>query len=141
MKQNYLVAPLICMAAFVGYFFYYQSQPKPPKAGETRKADAFADRDGRKEGEAEFAAGKLVLIESGPQVSWDGERRAIAREKYGVELRRVESSGTESDARYVDAFNRVMRPKVIERHGRGFFEALHQEAIALHSAGSPAGKK
>lgn len=139
MKQNYLIAPIIFMAAFVGYYFYWKSQPQAPRQIESKRVDEYASRDGRKEAEALLAAEKLVLIESGPRVSWDEERREIALSKYGVELRRLDDLATEGFARYVDAFNRVMRPQVIARHGRGFSDALHREAISLHE--TRAGKK
>lgn len=134
MKQNYLIAPLIGMAAFVGYYFYWKSQPQTPRHVESRVVDEYAGRDGKKEAESLLTAEKLVLIESGPAVSWDAERREIARSKYDVELRRLDDLSTEGFARYVDAFNRVMRPRVLARHGRGFFDALHKEAIALHES-------
>ena len=136
MKQNYLIAPLIGMAAFVGYYFYAKSQPPTPSRMESKVVDEYAGRDGKKEAESLLATEKLVLIESGPAVSWDAERREIARTKYGVELRRVEGISTEGFARYVDAFNRVMRSQILARQGRGFFDALHQEAIALHESRS-----
>ena len=131
MKQNYLVVPLISMAAFVGYYVYWRSQPQAPRQVESKVVDGYANRDGKKEAESLLATEKLALIESGPAVSWDPERREIARTKYGVELRRLEGS-TEAFVRYVESFNRVMRPQVITRHGRGFFDTLHKEAISLH---------
>ena len=134
MKPNYLIGPLIGMAAFVGYYFYWKSQPQEPQRSESKVVDPYAARDGRKDAESLLAAGKLALIETGPAVSWDAERREIARTKYGVELRRLEDLSTEGFARYVDSFNRVMRPQIVARHGRGFFDTLHREAIALHEA-------
>ena len=131
MKQNYLIAPLIGMAAFVGYYFYWKSQPPVTRPTAAQTADGYAQRDGKKEAESLLAAGKLALIESGAAVGWDAERREIAQTKYGVELRRLDAPATEGFAKYSDAFNRVMRPQVLARHGRGFFEALHREAIAL----------
>ena len=136
MKQNYLIAPLIAMAAFAGYYVYWQSQPQARQPVVSRNADPYATRDGRKDAESLLAAEKLALIESGPAVSWDAERREIARTKYGVELRRLEDLSTEGFARYVDSFNRIMRPQILARHGRGFFDTLHKEAIALHEARS-----
>ena len=134
MKQNYLVAPLIGIIAFVGYYFYWKSHPQPSRHVESRSIDAYAARDGKQEAQSALAADKLVLIESGPAVGWDAERREIARTKYGVELRRLEDVSTEGFARYVDAFNRVMRPQILARHGRSFFDTLHKEAIALHES-------
>ncbi len=134
MKQNYLIAPLIGMAMFVGYYFHWKSQQQAAPPPASRAADPFATRDGRKEALSLLADGKLALIESGPAVGWDAERREIALRKYHVELRRMEEHATEGFARYVDAFNRMMRPQVLVRHGRGFFDALHQEAIALHES-------
>lgn len=131
MNRTYLIVPLLGMAAFAAYFVYWQAQPKPPRSVETKMADDYAGRDGKKEAEAELAAGRLVLIESGPAVSWDRERREIAQSKYGVELRRNSAVQTEAFARYVDGFNRVMRPRILMQHGRGFFDTLHREAIAL----------
>jgi hypothetical protein len=133
MKQNYLIAPLITMAAFAGYYAYWKSQPHPTQPVESRPADPYATRDGKAEAEALIASGKLVFLESGPGVSWDAERREIARTKYGIELRRVEGA-TEGFVRYLEAFNRVMRPQISSRFGRGFFNTLHEEAIALHEA-------
>ena len=83
-----------------------------------------------------LASEKLVLIESEPQVGWDAERREIALRKYGVDLRRLDDSTTEPAARYIDSFNRVMKSEILARHGRGFFDGLHQEAIALHETRS-----
>lgn len=137
MKQNYLIAPLIAMAAFSGYYVYRTSQPQPPRHVQSKVVDEYAQRDGRKEAESLLAAEKFVLIETGPVLSWDKERREIAQSKYGVELRRLEDLATEGFARYVDAFNRVMRPHVLKRHGRGFFDTLHKEAIALHESRAP----
>lgn len=136
MKQNYLIAPLIGMAVFVGYYFYWKSQPQQPRQTESRVVDGYASRDGKKEAEGLLADDKLAFIESGPAVSWDAERREIAASKYGVELRRIDGVATEGFARYVDSFNRVMRLQILARHGRGFFDALHKEAIALHEVRS-----
>ena len=134
MKPSYLIGPLLCLAVFVGYYIYWKTQAPSPGPVGARVVDAFAARDGRKEAETELAAGKLVLLESGARVSWDAERGEIARTQYGVELRRAEEMTTEAEVRYVDRFNRVMRPAILARHGRGFFERLHQEAIALQAA-------
>ena len=133
-KQNYLVIPLVCMAAFAGYYFYWQSQSHGAKAAAARVIDPFANRDGKKEAESLLADGKLVFIETGPAVSWDAERRELARSRYDVEIRRFDDAATEGFARYVDAFNRVMRAKILARHGRGFFDQLHREAIDLQKA-------
>jgi len=141
MKPNYLVGPLIGMAMFVAYYLFWQSQPHAPARTEARAVDGYLARDGKKEAEAEVAAGRLVLLETGPEISWDAERREIARTRYAVELRRLEAAPTEGFARYVEAFNRVMRPKVLAQHGRGFFDTLHREAIALReSRGAGSGK-
>lgn len=131
MKQNYLIAPLITMAAFAGYYVYWKSRPHPSQQVESRPADAYAGRDGKAEAESLIASGQLVFLESGPGVSWDAERREIARTKYGVELRHVEGT-TEGFVRYLESFNRVMRPQITGRYGRGFFNTLHEEAIARH---------
>lgn len=72
-----------------------------------------------------------MLIESAPPVSWNQERQEIALAKYGIELRAPAGVTTEAFARYADAYNRVMRPKIISRYGRGVFDAIHREAIAL----------
>jgi len=135
MKQNYLIAPLITMAAFASYYAYWKSQPHPAASAAVKAVDAYAGRDGKTEAESLIAAGHLVFLESGPTVSWDAERREIARSKYGVELRHVEGS-TEGFVRYLEAFNRTMRPQITRRYGRGFFDTLHQEAIALHEGPS-----
>ncbi|MBL9212088.1 MAG: hypothetical protein JNL92_16640 [Opitutaceae bacterium] len=137
MKPNYLVGPLLCLAVFGGYYVYWKANAPAPAPVGARVTDAYAARDGAKEAEAELAAGRLALIESGARVGWDAERREIARTQYGVELRPVEEMTTEAQARYVDRFNRVMRPAIIARHGRGFFDRLHQEAIALQAARKP----
>ena len=131
MNRTYLVVPLVSMAMFAGYFIYSRSHPAPPRQVETKAADPYLERDGKKEAGAEIAAGKLGFIETGLGVSWEAERREIAASKYGVELRRVTEVTSEAFARYINSYNRVMRPKILERHGRGFFETLHQEAIAL----------
>ena len=134
MKPNYLIGPLLGLAVFGGYYIYWKAHAPAPSPVGARVVDAFAARDGRKEAETELAAGNLVLLESGAGVGWDAERGEIARTQYGVELRRVEEMTTEAEARYVDRFNRVMRPAIVARHGRGFFDRLHQEAIALQAA-------
>ena len=132
MNRTYLVVPVVGMAMFAGYYIYWQAHSPAPPPAESKMADEYAGRDGAREAEAELAAGKLVLIETGPGVAWDRERREIARNQYGVEIRALTgAASSEAFARYVDAFNRVMRPKVIARHGRSFFETLHREAIAL----------
>ncbi len=136
LKQNYLVAPLVCMAGFVCFYIYWKSQPQSPRYSESKSVDPYAKRDGKKEAEAMLASEKLVLIESGPKVGWDAERREIALSKYGVDLRRLDDSTTEPAARYIDSFNRVMKSEILARHGRGFFDGLHQEAIALHETRS-----
>lgn len=134
MNRTNIILPIVLLAAFAGYFAYWKAH-QPAKSAEVKVVDAYAGRDGRKEAEAELAAGKLVLIESAPPVSWDRERREIALAKYGLELRsRPESITTAAFAKYADAFNRVMRPKVIARHGRGVFDAIHRDAIALWEA-------
>lgn len=139
MNRTYLVVPIVSMLVFVGFFLYSQKHPTPRRM-ETKATEEFASRDGKKEAEAELANGKLVLIETGPAVGWDRERRAIAGTKYGVEIRRLDGTATESLARYVDAFNRVMRPAILTRHGRGFLDQLHRDALAVfESAGT--GKK
>jgi hypothetical protein len=134
LNRTYLIVPLVSLAAFTGYYVYWKAQPTAPAPIEAKSRDDYAGRDGKKEAEAELATGKLVVIETGPGVSWDAERREIALTNYGVELRRIDGPATETFARYVDAFNRVMRPKVLSKHGRGFFDTLHQEAIALQDA-------
>jgi hypothetical protein len=98
-----------------------------------RTVDEYAGRNGKADAEVELAAGRLAFLETGPQVSWDSERHEIARTKYQVELRHLEGS-TESFVRYVESFNRVMKPQIVNRHGRAFFDTLHQEAIAAHEA-------
>lgn len=135
MRPNYLIAPLVSLVLFGGYYVYWKTQAPGPRAVRAQPADPYAGRDGKKEAEADLAAGRLVLIESGPPVSWDRERIEIARTQYGVELRRLDAT-TEAAARYVDAFNRVMRPAVAARHGRGFHDQLHREAIAAQAARS-----
>jgi hypothetical protein len=135
-KPNYLIAPLITLGAFVGYYFYWKSQSHPTQQVVAKVVDEYAVRDGKAEAEAELAGGRLAFLETGPKVSWDAERRAIARTKYGIELRHLEGS-TESFVRYIESFNRVMRPQIVSRHGRGFFDALHKEAIMAHEARSP----
>lgn len=137
MNRTYLVVPIVGMLAFVGYYFHAQRYAPAPRRVEVKAVDAFAHRDGKKEAEAELAAGKLVFIETGIGVGWDRERREIAQARYGLELRRLDDSATEGFARYVDTFNRVMRPAIFSRHGRGFFEELHREAIALMESRRP----
>lgn len=135
MKRINLLIPILGLAAFAGYFAYWKDQQPVRIESSAAAVDPYADRSGRKEAEAELAAGKLVLIESAPPVSWDRERREIALAKYNLELREREGDvSTEAFAKYADAFNRVMRPKVIARHGRGVFDAIHREAIALWEA-------
>ncbi len=134
MRTNYLIAPLLGLVLFGGYYAYWKSRAPAQRPSQALPADPYVGRDGRKAAEAELGAGRLVLFESGAQVSWDAERIEIARTKYGVELRRLPDATTEAGARYLDAFNRVMRPAVLGRHGRGFFEVLHREAIAAQAA-------
>jgi hypothetical protein len=131
MNRTYLVVPLIGMLCFAGFYFYSRSHAPAAAPSATKPIDAYAARDGKQEAQAELAAGKLALIETGPAVSWDAERREIASSKYGVELRRPGDFTTEGFARYMDAFNRVMKPAIVAKHGRGFFDELHREAIAL----------
>lgn len=127
--------PLVSLAAFAGYVGYWKARHPEPAPAVVRPSDEYATRDGHKEAEADFAAGKLVLIESTPPVSWDRERREIARTKYGLELRSREGEvSTEAFTKYADAYNRVMRPKIVARHGRGVFDAIHREAIARWEA-------
>lgn len=134
MKPNYLIGPLIGMAAFFAYYLFWQAQPHAPARVEARVVDAYLARDGKKEAEREVTSGRLVLIETGPEISWDAERREIARTQYGVELRRLEAAPTEGFARYVEGFNRTMRPKILAQHDRSFFDTLHREALALQAA-------
>jgi hypothetical protein len=131
MNRTYLVVPIVGMLAFVSYYFYTQARAPAPRQIESKAVDEYTNRDGKKEAEGELAAGKLVLIETGPSVGWDRERREIAQSKYGLELRRLGDSATEGFARYVDSYNRVMRPAIFSRYGRGIFDELHREAIAL----------
>jgi hypothetical protein len=119
------------MLGFAGFYFYSRSHAPAPAPVVAKAVDEYASRDGKQEAQAELAAGKLVLIETGPGVSWDPERREIAWSKYGVELRRPGDFATQGFARYVDSFNRVMKPAILAKHGRGFFDELHREAIAL----------
>src|SRR4051812_21353831 len=115
MNRTYLVVPVVGMAAFVSYYFYSQSHAPAPTQVQAKAADEYASRDGKKEAEAELAAGKLTMIETGAAVGWDRERREIALSKCGVELRRLGDVSTEGFARYVDAFNRVMRPAIVAK--------------------------
>lgn len=131
MNRTYLIVPIVGVAAFIGYSVYWKTQTSAAPPALTRTADPYAERNGRKEAEAEFAAGKLALIEASAPVSWDRERREIAQRSYGIDLRRAPEPVTEASAKYVDAFNRFMRPRIIARHGRGVFDAIHHEAIAL----------
>lgn len=131
MNRTYLVVPLVSMAVFAAFFLWQRPQLSQPRV-DAAAADEYAARDGRKEAEADVAAGKLVLIETGVKLAWDRERREVALGTYGVELRRLPAEpATEAFARYVDSYNRVMRPKILSRHGAGFFDALHRDAIAL----------
>ncbi len=131
MNRAYLIGPLLLFAVFGGYYVYWKTHPSAKPSAAARAVDPYVTRDGKQEAEAELAAGKLALIESGPGVSWDRERRELALTKYGVELRHVDEVSGEAMARYIDAFNRVMRPRIVARHGRGFFDTLHEQAIAL----------
>lgn len=140
MNRTYLVVPLLGMLSFAGFYFYSQRHAPAPAPVAVKAVDEYASRDGKQEAQAELAAGTLALIETGAAVSWDPERREIARTKYGVELRRPAEAATEGFARYMDAFNRVMRPAIVAKHGRGFFDELHREAIALAES-RQAGKK
>lgn len=133
MRPNYLIAPLVSLVFFGGYYVYWKTQSPGPRTVRAQPADPYAGRDGKKEAEADLAAGRLALVETGPQVGWERERIEIARTRYGVELRRIDAT-TEAAARYVDAFNRVMRPAVAARHGRGFHDQLHREALAAQAA-------
>lgn len=131
MNRTYLVVPIVGVAAFIGYSVYWKTHTPAAPPALTRTADPYAERNGRKEAEAEFAAGKLALIEASAPVSWDRERREIAQRSYGIDLRRAPEPVTEASAKYVDTFNRFMRPRIIARHGRGVFDTIHQDAIAL----------
>jgi hypothetical protein len=134
MNRTYLIVPIVGVATFIGYSVYWKTHTSAGQPAITRSADPYAERSGRKEAEAEFAAGKLALIEASAPVSWDRERREIAQRSFGIELRRAPEPVTEASAKYVDAFNRFMRPRIIARHGRGVFDRIHQDAIALMDA-------
>lgn len=131
MNRTYLIVPIVGIAAFIGYSIRWKAHAPANPPAVTKAVDPYADRNGRKEAEAEFAAGKLVLIEASTPVSWDRERREVAQQKFGLELRRAPEPSTEASAKYVDTFNRFMRPRIVARHGRSVFDTIHQEAIAL----------
>lgn len=134
MNRTYLIVPIVGIAAFIGYSVYWKAHGPANPPAITKAADPYVDRNGRKEAEAEFTAGKLVLIEASAPVSWDKERHEIAQRKFGLELRRAPEPSTEASAKYVDTFNRFMRPRIIARHGRNVFDVIHQEAIALNES-------
>src|SRR6478672_9781345 len=83
MNRTYLVVPIVGMLAFTSYYFYMQARAPAPRQIESKAVDEYTNRDGKKEAEGELAAGKRVLIETGPSVGWDRERREIAQSKYG----------------------------------------------------------
>ncbi|MBC7368267.1 MAG: hypothetical protein H7343_15885 [Undibacterium sp.] len=132
MKPAYILIPLLATTASVGYFFHWRSAQVTQHRASVLVVDEYAGRDGKKEAEADAAAGKLVILEYGLYLPWDAERREVALKKFGVEYRPLAGCMvTEPLTKYVAAYNGVMEPKIASRFGPDVFDTANREGLAL----------
>lgn len=138
MRRLYVIAPLLCLSAFAGYYLYWKGTIdapitcKIPLAALTWPGE---HSDGARDAEDALRRGNHILLTYGLPAGSIEEYRAVLHDDYGVTLRTAAGCVVDDHlVRYVNAYNAVMRRDLEQRFGRNMFDAAQAKAHARYAA-------
>lgn len=155
----YFSAPLVLLACFALWYRHAGDRarpekpllqgaaldlfpPHPPERPSVRltSGDPFDGRDGARDAEDDLRAGRYILLHhsTGIDFGWASERAEAWRDHYHVEWRAVDDNYlSDATVKYVEAYNAVVWPRLIERFGPDVRNEVEAKAIALYAQRHP----
>lgn len=160
LRLLYVIVPFVLLAAFaVGYRFsadrlrepvsqfrgeapnlWPQPDSTPWQSVRLVSGDAYYDRNGAEDAEADARAGRYVVFNFHPGLhpAWTSECDEVWRDIYRVEVREPASAYLDEtvDA-YLTAYADAMRPHLQQRFGPDIEQRVERQAIALYAQRHP----